>query len=291
MSATGAREIGFFEPKMARIVESAQLTHTERFLRLELESGEPLGHLPGQFVQVSMFGIGEAPISLCSSPTRPEYFDLCVRAAGNVTEAMQKLGPGEWLGIRGPFGDGFFLDEMQNRDVLLICGGIGIAPLRSLIQYVLDNRELYQDVIVVYGARCPPELLFQEDLAEWSRRDDVELHMTVEEPTQDWKMCTGVVTVPLADIEITPQADLTATVCGPPVMYRFVAQDLLERDVSPHDIFFSLERQFKCGIGKCGHCQLDDLYVCQDGPVFRYSELMDKSEAVEVWNPEEESGQ
>lgn len=291
MSISDTQEAGFFEPQMAKVLESAQLTPTERFLRLEMESGEPLAHEPGQFVQVSMFGIGEAPISLCSSPTRREHFDLCVRAAGNVTEAMQKLQQGDWLGIRGPFGDGFFLEEMQDRNVLLVCGGIGIAPLRSLIQYVLDNRHLYEDIMIVYGARCPPELLFREDLAKWSRREDIAVHMTVEEPTKDWQMCTGVVTVPLADVEIEPDADLTATVCGPPVMYRFVAQDLLERGISPDDIFFSLERQFKCGIGKCGHCQLDDLYVCQDGPVFRYGDLMDRSEAVEVWDPEEEGGQ
>lgn len=278
----------FYQPEMARVIFKQRLTEMMILLRLQLESGELLDHCPGQFLQVSLPGYGEAPISFCSSPTQVESFELCVAAVGNLSEAMHDLRPGDFVGVRGPYGEGFPLESMSGRDLLCVAGGIGLAPLRSLINYVADRRSQFGRMILVYGARAPDEQLFKDDLAVWDAREDFENLYTVDEPDEDWTGRTGVVTIPLAEeVEINP-GETTAAVVGPPVMYRYVAAELLEKGMVEYDILFSLERRFKCGMGKCGHCQLNDLYVCQDGPVFRYSQLIGRSEAIEVWAPEDE---
>jgi sulfhydrogenase subunit gamma (sulfur reductase) len=201
---------------------------------------------------------------------------------------MHDLRPGDFVGVRGPYGHGFPVDEMRERDVLIIAGGIGLAPLRSLINYAADRRAQFGRMILVYGARKPDERLFVDDLAVWEAREDFETLYTVDEADEHWTGRTGVVTVPLREeVQIDP-ATTTSVVVGPPVMYRFVAAELLEKGMAEDDILFSLERRFKCGMGKCGHCQLNDLYVCQDGPVFRYTQLIGRSEAIEVWAPEDE---
>ena len=278
----------FYQPELARVIAKQRLTDMMVMLRLQLASGELLDHGPGQFLQISLPGYGEAPISLCSSPTQLESFELCVAAVGNLSEAMHDLRPGNFVGVRGPYGKGFPVEEMRGRDVLCIAGGIGLAPLRSLIKYVADRRSDFGRMILVYGARKPIERLFTDDLAAWDAREDFETLYTVDEADESWSDRTGVVTVPLRDeVEIDP-ARTIASVVGPPVMYRYVAAELLGKGMVEDDILFSLERRFKCGMGKCGHCQLNDLYVCQDGPVFPYSELIGRSEAIEVWAPEDE---
>jgi sulfite reductase subunit B len=250
-------------------------------------TGEPLGHQPGQFVQLSVFGYGEAPISICSSPTRRETFEMCVREVGTVSKAIHDLVEGDWLGIRGPYGRGFPVVELEGKDLLIVAGGIGLAPLRSLINYVHDNRERYGRVIVVYGAKNPAVILFKDDLKLWSEDESIDLYVTVDSPDDTWTGRSGVVTSIIRDLDISSSSSLNAVVVGPPVMYRFVAMELFHHGLDEDHIIFSLERRFKCGIGKCGHCQVNDLYVCRDGPVFRYSELLGRSEAIEVWAPEE----
>ena len=277
-----------YQPDLARVIAKQRLTEMMVLLRLQLETSELLDHGPGEFLQISLPGYGEAPISFCSSPTQTESFELCVAAVGNLSEAMHELRPGDFVGVRGPYGQGFPLEEMRGRDILCVAGGIGLAPLRSLINYVADVRPEFGRMILVYGARNPAERLFKDDLARWDEREDFETLYTVDEPDDDWSDRTGVVTVPLREeVEIDP-ANTVAAVVGPPVMYRFVAAELLEKGMVETDILFSLERRFKCGMGKCGHCQLNDLYVCQDGPVFPYSELIGRSEAIEVWAPDDE---
>ncbi len=278
----------FYRPELARVIAKQRLSEMMVLLRLQLNSAETLDHGPGQFLQISLPGYGEAPISFCSSPTRTESFEICVAAVGNLSQAMHHLRPGDFVGVRGPYGHGFPVNDMRGRDILCIAGGIGLAPLRSLINYVADRRSEFGRMILVYGARKPGERLFKDDLAVWDARDDFETRYTVDEADADWTGRTGVVTIPLRDeVEIDP-GRTTAAVVGPPVMYRFVAAELLEKGMVAEDILFSLERRFKCGMGKCGHCQLNDLYVCQDGPVFRYSQLLGRSEAIEVWAPEDE---
>jgi sulfhydrogenase subunit gamma (sulfur reductase) len=255
-------------------------------LELEMAKGRPLGHMPGQFVQVSMFGYGEIPISACSPPDRSGRFKLCVRPVGRVSKALHGASEGDWVGIRGPFGRGFPVENMKGRDILLAAGGIGLAPLRSLVQYIRDHREVYGRIILVYGARNPSLILFKEDVDTWRQDPSVEMYVTVDEADESWTGRTGVLTGPIKEeVEIRPVHTMAAVV-GPPVMYRFVAAELLAKGMSIRKIYFSLERHFKCGIGKCGHCQLNGIYVCQDGPVFRYSDLLGLSEAVEAWAPE-----
>ncbi|MGD9497233.1 MAG: FAD/NAD(P)-binding protein [Armatimonadota bacterium] len=276
----------FYQPELARVIGKWQMTEMMVLLRLQPVSGEPLDHEPGQFLQISLPGYGEAPISFCSSPTQLDSFELCVQAVGNLSEAMHDLRPGDFVGVRGPYGHGFPVDAMKGRDIVIVAGGIGIAPLRSLINCMADRRDHFGRVVIVYGARTPADRLFLEDLAAWEAREDFETYFTVDEPDEAWTGRTGVVTIPLREVDIDPQRT-TAAVVGPPVMYRYVAMELLNKQMSKDDILFSLERRFKCGMGKCGHCQLNDLYVCQDGPVFRYSQLLGRSEAIEVWAPEQ----
>ena len=283
-SPTGFEKLGYV-PELALVREVRSMTEREIFLDLRLSDNRTLGHLPGQFVQVSLLGIGEVPISICSSPTNADSFQLCIREAGIVTHAMQRITQNTRLGIRGPFGKGFPLAEMLGRDLVLVAGGLGIAPLRSLINYVLDRREDYGRLIVIYGTQKPQTLLFKDDLEAWAQRSDIELTVTVDQADEAWQGKTGVATEPLAELEINAGNTLAAVI-GPPVLYRFAAMALFEHGLSPETIFFSLERNFHCGIGKCGHCQLNDLYVCQDGPVIRLSRLLDRIEAVEAWAPE-----
>lgn len=277
----------FYQPELARVIGKWQMTEMMVLLRLQPAGGMRLDHQPGQFLQISLPGYGEAPISFCSSPTQRDSFELCVAAVGNLSEALHDLRPGNFLGVRGPYGHGFPVEEMRGRDLVVVAGGIGLAPLRSLINYIGDRRPDFGRMVIVYGARNPAERLFLDDLAAWEARDDFETYYTVDEPDAGWTGYTGVVTVPLREVELDPERT-TAAVVGPPVMYRYVAMELLSKQMREDDILFSLERRFRCGMGKCGHCQLNDLYVCQDGPVFRYTQLLGRTEAIEVWAPEEQ---
>lgn len=279
----------FYQPELARVIGKWQMTEMMVLLRLQLHSGKLLDHDPGQFLQISLPGYGEAPISFCSSPTQTESFELCVQAVGNLSEALHDLRPGDFVGVRGPYGNGFPVADMQGRDIVIVAGGIGLAPLRSLINYIVDRRDEFGRVVIVYGARTPSDRLFVDDLAAWEAREDFETYYTVDKPDPSWTGRTGVVTVPLREVEIEP-ARTTAAVVGPPVMYRYVALELLNKGMAEDDILFSLERRFKCGMGKCGHCQLNDLYVCQDGPVFRYTQLIGRTEAIEVWVSDDQKG-
>jgi NAD(P)H-flavin reductase len=287
MSGPSGFEKLSYVPELARVLTARRMTETEIFLELRLPGEAALAHTPGQFVQVTLLGVGEVPISVCSSPTRGDSFQLCVREAGSVTHPMQRITQSAHLGVRGPFGRGFPLAEMIGRDLLLVAGGLGMAPMRSLISYVLDRRDDFGRVTVVYGSRNPQTLLFREDLEAWRQGSDLDLTVTVDRADDTWQGRTGVATEPLSGLKPDP-ANTMAVVIGPPVLFRFAAAALFELGLAPETIFFSLERNFQCGIGKCGHCQLNDLYVCQDGPVFRLSRLLERIEAVEAWAPEDD---
>jgi sulfhydrogenase subunit gamma (sulfur reductase) len=269
-----------YVPTMARLLQAEQITELERLFTLELPEGHSLGNEPGQFVEVSLFGIGEAPISISSSPSRSNgTFELCVRRVGDVTSAMHRLEPGSMLGIRGPFGNPFPIANMKGKDILFAAGGLGLAPLRSLINEVLDQRGLFGRVIILYGTKQPSEILFKDELAEWAERDDVEFHMTVDRGDENWKGNVGVITTLFPKITVNSRATVAAT-CGPPIMYRFVLMELLGKGIPETQIYLSLERRMKCGVGKCGHCQINGLYCCQDGPVFRYADIKGLEEAL-----------
>jgi sulfhydrogenase subunit gamma (sulfur reductase) len=268
-----------YQPTLADIVKIEQLTDTEKLFTLNLTGGCELGHRAGQFVEVSIFGIGEAPFSVTSPPRRDGVFELCVREAGDVTAALHRLQPGATVGIRGPFGNGFPMQKMKGRDLLFAPGGLGLAPLRSLIKQVLDERDSFGQVTILYGAKNPSELLFKEELAEWEARDDVELHVTVDRSNEAWTGNVGVITTLFPKITVNPRSTIAVTV-GPPVMYRFVIMELLSKGIQDGRIFVSLERRMKCGLGKCGHCQVNGAYVCQEGPVFSYARLKELPEAI-----------
>jgi sulfite reductase subunit B len=271
---------GLYLPTLARITSVRPMTNLEKLFNLELPEGVSLGHRPGQFVEVSILGVGEAPISISSSPSRSNgNFELCVRRVGDVTNAMHKLEAGAMVGIRGPFGRGFPYEKFRGKDVLFAPGGLGLAPLRSLINQVLDERPTFGRVIILYGARNPSEMLFKEELQEWAGRGDLELHVTVDRGDENWKGNVGVITTLFRKVSINPRNTVAIT-CGPPVMYRFVLMELLGKGISNGNVYLSLERHMKCGVGKCGHCQINNVYACQSGPVFPYSEIMGLEEAL-----------
>lgn len=273
-------EESIYRPVMAHLHKVEQMTELEKLFVLELPEGKSLGNEPGQFVEVSLFGIGEAPISVSSSPSRSNgTLELCVRRVGDVTNAMHNLQPGDALGIRGPYGKPFPIAAMKGKDMLFAAGGLGLAPLRSLINEVLDQRGSFGRVIILYGTKRPAEILFKDELLEWAERDDVEFHMTVDRGDESWRGHVGVITTLFPRVTINPRNTVAAT-CGPPIMYRFVLMELLGKGIPETQIYLSLERRMKCGVGKCGHCQINELYCCQDGPVFRYSEIKGLEEAL-----------
>lgn len=267
-------------PEFIRISKIKQMTALDKLFTVELPEGVSLGHRPGQFVEVSVLGVGEAPISISSSPSRSDTnFELCVRKIGDVTGALHRLKPGDYIGIRGPFGRGFPIERFRGKDLLFVPGGLGLAPLRSLINQVLDERSHFGRVIILYGARNPSELLFTDELKAWGKRDDLELLVTVDRGDENWSGNVGVVTTLFRKISVYPRNTVAVTV-GPPVMYRFVLMELFGLGISEGNIWISLERRMKCGVGKCGHCQINHIYACQSGPVFSYKEIKGLEEAL-----------
>ncbi|MFQ5900636.1 MAG: FAD/NAD(P)-binding protein [Thermodesulfobacteriota bacterium] len=269
-----------FLPKTAAITKLKTLTDKEKLFTITLDNGDSLDHKPGQFVMVSLSGVGEAPISISSSPLRGNNsFDLCVRFVGNLTNKMHKLSVNDRIGIRGPYGNGFPLDRIYGKDIIFIAGGLGIAPLRSLIQHVLKKREEYGRVTILYGAKRPQDILFSEEVYTWVEDDSIEMHITVDVADSSWNRHVGVLPHLFKFTSIDP-LNSVAVIVGPPVMYRFVIMEALTNGIFESNIFMSLERRMRCGLGKCGHCQINGVYVCQDGPVFSYKNAKKLKEAL-----------
>lgn len=233
---------------------------------------EAFRYRPGQFVEVSVFGVGEAPFCLASSRNGAESFDITVRSTGAVTRALHDLGVGSQLGVRGPLGNGFPFDEVKGRSVLFIGGGIGLPPLRPLIHEVLAERDKFGRVTILYGARTPGDLVYKDEVEGWHGRDDVTCEVTVDVGGDGWEGKVGVVGSLLPQVEIDP-AGTVAFLCGPPIMIRFVLRDLLDAGLAEDAIITTLERHMRCGVGKCNHCLIGDKYVCTDGPVFSYRQI------------------
>lgn len=266
-------------PRNALISRHYQLTEREKFFEIQMEKNTPFVFDPGQFVMVTVYGYGEAPISIASSPTKKNRFELCVRRVGRVTEALHKLESGDTIGIRGPFGKGFNVKDLKGKDLLFIGGGIGIVPLRSLIKYAFENKDDYGRIIILYGAKTPEEILFKGELPLWEAEEGVDFRLTVDRGNSGWKGHTGVITTLIPPIELDVYNTM-AIVVGPPVMYKFVILSLIAKKMSEENILVSLERRMKCGVGKCGHCQMNSIYVCQDGPVFRYKDIKGLKESI-----------
>ena len=264
-----------YAPRPCRLLAVSELTPMEKLFRLQLEDGSELNHQPGQFIQLSLTGLTEAPISVASSSTRKGYFELGVRKAGLLTTALHQLKPGAQIGIRGPFGRPFQLDDLHGKHLLLLAGGCGLAPLRSLIQYCQDHSSNYQSVQILYGARSPQDLLFKEDLANWQISDKFNCRYIVDQTpaTSCYDGETGLLTNLLTDVKIDAD-NCCAVVVGPPQMYRPVINELRRMGLTgSKQIMLSLERQMRCGVGKCGHCTIEHLYCCTDGPIFWLEEV------------------
>ena len=274
-----AEKKDIYLPQLATVEDVSQMNITEKYLRLSMDDGQ-FDFIPGQFVEVSIAGFGEAPITISSSPTLGDCFELVVRKVGRVSGAIHNLKNGDKVGIRGPLGKGVYpVEEAKGKNLVFICGGIGMVPQRSFINYVLDNRADYGDVAILQGTKSYDLRLFTPEIEAWSKRGDVQMLETLDEGDARWKGNVGVVTKLVPKVE-TDLKSAMILVCGPPIMYKFVLMALAERDVPHQNIFLNLERKMKCGIGKCGHCQINNAYVCMSGPVFRYSDLASLPEAI-----------
>jgi sulfhydrogenase subunit gamma (sulfur reductase) len=261
-------------PRLFRIMEIIPETSDIKTFRLDLE-GENSSHLPGQFAELFVPGVGEAPISITSSPTQKGILEFSIKRTGLVTSAIHRLNSNDRLGIRGPYGNTFPISDLTGQNLLFIAGGIGLAPLRSLINYVLDTekRNQFKKVIILYGARSPQDLVFKWELKKWQMRDDITFLLTVDRGDDQWKGTVGLVPNVLKEnIQVNP-LEWKSIICGPPIMIKFTIKALLEMGFQPPDIITTLEMRMKCGLGKCGRCNIGPYYVCKDGPVFTYQQL------------------
>jgi len=275
MANNESKKTGFlYLPREAEIIAVIELTPDEKLFTLRLKDGSDLNHLPGQFVQLSILGFTEAPISVASSPTRNGFFDLAIRRAGTLTAEMHRKTVGDTIGIRGPFGSSFELSLLRGKDLLLISGGCGLAPLRSLIQYCQDRPEEFGRLEIIYGARNPDMLLFKGDLQEWQSSAVFGCSITVDDVRggECFEGSVGLITALIPGIDMDP-CRTYAVVVGPAPMFRAVIVELQNKGFAPEQIMLSLERNMRCGVGKCGHCSIEHLQCCTDGPVFLLDQL------------------
>jgi len=271
-----------YVPEIATITKTCQMSPTEKLFDIKIdnpESQKAFNFLPGQFVELTVFGLGEAPFSIPSSPNNKDFFQLCIRDAGNVSGALHRMKPGDKIGIRGPFGKGYFpFEKMKGKDVIIVAGGLGLAPVMPLIHTILEDRENYKRLVIIYGSIDPENILFKKDIEDWKKRDDIELCLTVDNPDQSWQGEVGVCTNLIPGIDCG--SDSYAVVCGPPVMYKFVVSEFEKKCIKPENIFLSLERRMECGVGKCNHCHVGNKLSCIDGPVFSLWEIRNLKEAI-----------
>lgn len=266
-------------PEQATIKAAKQMTALERWFEVELPGGRDLGHKPMQFAEFSVFGVGEAPFSISSSPTKKGSFEICVRNVGSLSRYMMGMEAGAPIGVRGPMGNGIDVEELKGKNVVIVAGGIGLVPVRSLINLILDNRSEYGDFTLLYGCKSPKERLYTDELERWAADADVDYRDTVDRGDESWKGCTGVITTLIPEVKMDP-ANTKVVICGPPVMFKFVLLALRPKGLLDDDVIMSLERRMKCGVGLCGHCQINNVYVCRQGPVFTYGQVKHLEEAL-----------
>lgn len=272
-----------YTPDVARITRIEWLSPTEKVFKIVFDDEEIKNKFefkPGQFVELTVFGLGEAPFSIISNPKNRDFLKLCIRDVGGVSRALHNMEEGEKVGIRGPFGNGYFpYEKMKNQNVLLIAGGLGLAPLMSLIRYILHYREDYKEIMVIYGAVDPESILFKNEIQYWSNRGDISLCLSVDNPDDKWTGEIGICTKLIPRV-IFPPDNTYVAVAGPPAMYKYVVYELEKKKYKPENIFLSLERRMECGVGKCNHCHVGNKLVCVDGPVFSLWEIRNLKEAI-----------
>ncbi len=279
--ATGANP---YLPAPARVLRTTDLTADTRLFELRFEDASlaaSFDYRPGQFVEVSVLGVGEAPFSLPSSPNRRRSFDLGIRRAGVFTGYLfDQVREGDTVGVRGPLGNGFPVDAFRGHDLLLVAGGLGMVPLRGLLQYLVDSRGQFGRVVLLYGCRRPDRVLFRDELELLRRRGDADIRLTVDGTDgQEWEDRRGFVTELIDEVRLEP-ASTFAVACGPPVFYTYVLEKLVAAGLGKDRIFLSLERRMECGVGKCGHCAVGYTFTCLHGPVFSYWDAINLPELI-----------
>lgn len=268
-------EINPYLPEPATILETIQETPTIKTFRVRLDDPSKMRSFsfqPGQVGQLSVFGAGEATFVINSSPTRLDHLQFSVMRAGEVTSRLHGLAAGDKLGVRAPLGNHFPYEAMKGRDIVFIGGGIGMAPLRTLLLFMLDNRADYGKISLLYGARSPVDMAFKADLPDWTARADMTTVLTIDREAEGWEHTVGL--IPNVLLEMAPAPDnAVAVTCGPPIMIKFTLQALKRLGFADEQIYTTLERRMKCGVGLCGRCNIGAKYVCVDGPVFSYAQL------------------
>jgi NAD(P)H-flavin reductase len=259
-------------PSLARVLRRRRETESVWTLDMVPEDGRATPFLPGQFSMLTAFGVGEAAVSLSGDPADPRRLVHTVRAVGAVTRALTALEVGAHVGVRGPFGAPWPLDAAEGRDVIVVAGGLGLAPLRGLLYRLVATRERYGRLQLFYGARAPEDLLYRRELDAWQRRGEIDVRVTVDHATADWAGHVGVVTT-LVTHSVRDGANARAFVCGPELMMRVAVAALKDTGVGDAAIHVSLERNMKCAVAWCGRCQLGPVLLCRDGPVFRYDRI------------------
>ena len=269
-----------YQPIQAQV--EGVIQETPNIKTFVLRPRTPIAFQTGQFVELTVPGRGEAPFTPSSSPEIDEKMDLTVMKAGKMTSSLHEAKPGQWLGVRGPFGLGYPLGDFIGKEVLVVGGGVGLAPLRSLFLALLHRLDQYERILFCYGARSPADIVYKGAiLDEWQKLDPrIKFRITVDKGDDSWKGNVGLVTTTLDNLDISIPNSV-AVVCGPPVMMKFSTLKLLQLGYKPAQIYVSMEKNMSCGIGKCGHCQLGKYYVCRDGPVFSYDQILD---AREIWD-------
>lgn len=262
-------------PRVFRVQRYLQETDDTFTLELgPLDDGAPLAFAPGQFNMLYVFGVGEVPISISGDPDKPGVLVHTTRAVGTVTKVMARLRRGEVIGVRGPYGTPWPVDQAEGNDVVIVAGGIGLAPLRPALYRLLAERDRFGKVVLLYGTRTPEDILYRKELERWRARFDVEVYVTVDRAIAPWRGSVGVVTHLIPKAPFDPLSSV-ALICGPEMMMRFSVFELEKRGVAADRIFVSLERNMKCGVGTCGHCQFGPMFVCREGPVFPYPRVRD----------------
>jgi len=263
-----------FLPHLAELTEVRDLATGIKLFRCRpLESHVRFHYAPGQFGFLSAIGVGEAPFGMAVSESRGKgQVEFAVQRIGTVTDALHEMQTGDVVGVRGPMGKGFPLDELRGRRVVILGGGIGLAPLRPLVQEILDRRDEYGEMTIFCAGRSPDLLVFRDEYEEWAAAPRTVVHVTVDRGDESWTGRVGLITQALAEIAPSPQGAVAIT-CGPPIMIKFVLKELAKLGFAPEQVITTLEGKMKCGLGKCGRCNVGDQYICTDGPVFRYDQI------------------
>ncbi|MFW6383248.1 MAG: anaerobic sulfite reductase subunit AsrB [Nanoarchaeota archaeon] len=260
------KENNEYIPEMYNISQLFNQTHDTKLFRVKSN----MNPMPGQFVELSILGVGECPISVCSY--NPDCVDLTIRRVGNVTGKLFELGKNAKVGLRGPYGNGYPMEDFEGKNLILVGGGTGFAPLRGVIKYLEQHKDKYQSIKIFAGFRTPEDILFKKEIEKWKKKFSFTL--TIDKKTKGWRGKVGVITQPLEKASINPE-NTEVLICGPPVMIKFVKQTLFQKGFKKNQIWLSLERDMQCGIGKCGHCMINNMFVCKDGPVFNLTKIED----------------